>query len=131
MQYKKDFDEWNIIKQKRNTVNTQNLFFYEKEIWWCSVGVNIGSEQDGKGMTSTRPVLVFKKINERTFIAIPLTSNLKEDEQHIPFYFEYNLHTLIVSQLRILDTKRLIKRMGCISNYLHLKTKKTVASFMC
>lgn len=46
---KKDFDKWNnrkkIIDQKE--ISNQ-MFFNEREIWWGSLGVNIGYEQDGK-----------------------------------------------------------------------------------
>ena len=43
----KDFDAWN--KQKILLENTQrNISFHEREIWWCSLGLNIGDEQDRK-----------------------------------------------------------------------------------
>ena len=45
----KDFDKWNIIKKQVNTKEViRDLFFYEREVWWCSLGLNVGYEQDGK-----------------------------------------------------------------------------------
>ena len=43
---KKDFDNWNKEKKKINYKNT-NRFYHAREIWWCSLGVNVGFEQDG------------------------------------------------------------------------------------
>jgi len=60
MDYIKDFDNWNNIKKKLDK-SDQNQSFYEKEIWWCSVGINVGSEHDGKGNRFMRPVYILKK----------------------------------------------------------------------
>ena len=44
----KPFDQWNMMKKRleMRPVAT-SLFFYEREVWWCSVGINIGVETDG------------------------------------------------------------------------------------
>lgn len=43
----KDFDSWN--EQKKQLENTQKtVLFKEREIWWTSIGVNIGNESCGK-----------------------------------------------------------------------------------
>jgi hypothetical protein len=36
-------------------------FYHKREIWWCSLGVNVGFEQDGTGTNYDRPVLVICK----------------------------------------------------------------------
>lgn len=128
-EYKKDFDGWNIMKKKLNGRN-QELSFYEKEIWWCSMGVNVGSEEDGKGDRFLRPVYILKKISSKTFIGIPLTSILKEDYAHMSFYFDYCLSTAIISQIKVFDKKRLIEFIGTTSDYLHRKMKKTTVAFI-
>ena len=43
----KNFDTWNIKKKHVN--RGESRLYTEREIWWCSLGVNIGSEQDGSG----------------------------------------------------------------------------------
>ncbi|MBU2219125.1 hypothetical protein KKG15_01365 [Patescibacteria group bacterium] len=40
----KDFDAWNIQKKKIHS-RDEKILFHEREIWWCSLGVNIGFEQ--------------------------------------------------------------------------------------
>jgi len=129
MEYEKDFDDWNEVKKGIEKLQYRP-HFREKEIWWCCVGVNIGSEQDGKGKGYMRPVLILKKTSYRTFIGISITKTLREDSEHIAFYFEYDLHTMIINQIRNYDSKRLKNKMGTISNYLFDKTKKMTIRFL-
>ena len=42
----KDFNEWNELKKKINSRNP--IYVSERDIWFCSVGLNVGSEQSGK-----------------------------------------------------------------------------------
>jgi hypothetical protein len=42
----------------------------------------------------------------------------------VAFYFNYNLHTVIISQIKTFDCKRLTRKMGIISEYLYLKIEK-------
>ena len=45
MEYKKDFDKWN---EKKKTIDQKEIsdqtFFNEREIWWGSLGLNVGFE---------------------------------------------------------------------------------------
>ncbi len=129
MEYIKKFDKWNSLKKKLDEKD-QVWSFREKEIWWCSLGVNVGCEEDGKGKKFLRPVYVLNKVNSNRFIGIPITSTLKHDHLHVAFYFKYNLSTALLSQIRMLDRKRLVKKMGRTSDYLHNKMKKATADFI-
>lgn len=61
---KKDFDKWNIEKKIVDArVVNKNLFFYAREIWWCSTGLNVGVESNGKHDNFERPMLIVKKFN--------------------------------------------------------------------
>ena len=64
------FDVWNSLK-KDIDINNVDFSFSEKEIWWCSLGKNIGNEQDGKNRNFERPVLIFKKWNSEFFVGLP------------------------------------------------------------
>ncbi len=74
---KKDFDSWNILKKDLQK-SENKFFFHEREIWWCSIGVNVGFEQDGRSDTFERPVLVIKKFNQDIFLGLPMTSAQKD-----------------------------------------------------
>jgi len=59
--YIKRFDEW--IKQKKKLDShdsTDSLYVKEREVWWISIGVNVGAEIDGKNELFERPVLIFR-----------------------------------------------------------------------
>ena len=60
----KDFDRWNINKKRLHSQNVLH-FYHEREIWWCSLGVNIGFEQDGTGKNFDRPVIVVRGFNKK------------------------------------------------------------------
>ena len=129
MSYKKDFDNWNSVKKKLENVSLK-ISFSDKEIWWCSTGVNVGAENDGKGEMFTRPVYILKKINSKTFIGIPLTTQLREDIAHLSFYFDYEFHTALILQVKVFDKKRLVKNIGITSDYLHNNLKKATVAFI-
>jgi mRNA interferase MazF len=129
VEYKKDFNNWNLVKKEINN-RSQCFSFFEKEIWMCSIGVNVGSEEDGKGRLSLRPIYILKKINHRTFIGIPLTSKLRSDNDHVALYFNYDISTAIISQIRNFDRNRLFERMGIVSDYLHSKMKKATVAYI-
>lgn len=127
--YVKDFDQWNFLK-KRLDVSSRAISFCEKEIWWCCAGVNVGSEQDGKGDLFLRPVYILRKINSKTFVGIPLSTKLREDLEHKSFYFNDDVMTAKISQIKVFDKRRLSKRIGITSDYLHSKLKKATAAFI-
>lgn len=63
------------------------MLFKEREIWWRSIGTNIGTEEDGKNAHFERPVLVLRKFNRDIFLGLPLTSTRKDHRYH----FHYRL----------------------------------------
>ncbi|MDI9312720.1 MAG: type II toxin-antitoxin system PemK/MazF family toxin [Limnohabitans sp.] len=77
-----------------------------------SVGVNIGHEQDGKNESFERPVLVIRKFNSDSFIGVPLSTAIKENN---PFYFDFIYKgeriSVILSQIRLFSAKRLLRYM--------------------
>ncbi len=79
----KDFEKWNIRKIWIHKEKPR-VFFKERDVWWCSMGLNVGFEQDGKGDKFSRPILVFKKFNQEIFWGIPLTTKIKENKFYLP-----------------------------------------------
>src|SRR3972149_11433241 len=69
----KEFLKWHVLKSDldRQAVSAK---FQEREIWWCSLGCNIGYEQDGKHELFERPVLIVRKFNADLFWGLPLSS---------------------------------------------------------
>jgi mRNA interferase MazF len=110
----KDFDIWNEKKKAINR-DLSRIFCHPREIWWCSLGVNIGFEQDGTGEHFDRPVVVIKSFSRNVFWGVALTSKQKDGA----FYFSVGLvegreASVILSQVRLIDTKRLIRKGGVV-----------------
>jgi mRNA interferase MazF len=80
----KDFDLWNKQKKKLNAIEDEPVYFREGEIWWVHLGVNIGYEIDGKAANFARPVIVLRKYNKYSFLALPLTTSSKANPWKLP-----------------------------------------------
>lgn len=107
------FHKWSVLKINIHCTLTTSRYFKSRDIWWASLGVNIGSEEDGKNNNFERPVLVLKKFNEHLALIAPLSSKLKENNQyyHKILIISYN-NSVMISQIRIMSVKRLIRKMG-------------------
>ncbi len=53
----KRFDERNILKKKIHRQKGE-VFVKVREVWFAHLGVNVGNEEDGKGKSFQRPVLI-------------------------------------------------------------------------
>ncbi|MBI4093760.1 type II toxin-antitoxin system PemK/MazF family toxin [Candidatus Kaiserbacteria bacterium] len=129
----KDYKKWTPLKLTLNNTGESRLFFHPREIWYCHLGENIGFEQDGRGENFLRPVIVARKFNNEIFWGIPLTRTGKK----LPFYFAFTMEVdegrelsseesvAVLSQIRLIDAKRLRRLIGYISeaDFATLKTK--------
>ena len=123
---KKDFQKWHSRKTWLSNEKPR-VFFNERDVWWCSIGSNIGFEQDGKGGQFSRPVLVFKKFNNEVFWALPFTTKSKVGKFYFPARISnLGLQTVILSQLRLVDAKRLLTKMGIINKEDYTKIQKAI-----
>ena len=114
--YEKDFAVWSSKKQEINRRQVpRSFFFYEREIWWCSLGVNIGVEYDGKNENFERPVLIFHKFYGEMAWVFPMTSKEKSDPHNIRIEHDNRVSWICLSQIRTISTKRLIRKMGNVS----------------
>ena len=122
----KEFDNWNK-KKKLINMRKKRLYFREGDIWWMSIGVNIGYEIDGKSDGFSRPALIVKKYNQYSFLAVPLTSKKKQGT----YYFavgevDRKQAVAILSQLRNIDSLRLINKVGFLKIDILTQIKKTI-----
>lgn len=121
----KDFESWNTEK-KRIHQTEFNGFVHEREIWWCALGFNVGDEEDGKNDNFERPVLVLKKFNRRIVLTVPLTTKVKENPYYFPFTHADVKFAVILSQVRLLSTNRLTRRIRKIDNTLFAEIKEKI-----
>lgn len=109
----KKFNLWNNIKKYVHAEEVRPSF-NEGEIWFAQLGSNVGFEQDGVGKGFVRPILVLKKFNKEVLLAIPLTRTQKKHPYYYHFPFREDISVAILSQLRLIDAKRLLDRSGRI-----------------
>jgi len=119
--YIKHFDRWFKIKPHLDSLSKYPKF-QEGDVWWCHLGENVGHEECGKGNKFLRPVIIFKKFNSRIFFGIPTSSKLKDSPFYRPIIIKGIRVSVLMSQLRLFDVKRLLYKQGKISpselNYL-------------
>jgi mRNA-degrading endonuclease toxin of MazEF toxin-antitoxin module len=100
-------------------------------LWWCSLGLNVGFEQDGSGKKYDRPVLILKGFSKETCLVIPLTTSV----QHHPLRPSIGIvegkeaHALL-SQIRIIDTKRLIRKIGFLDKEMFETMRKAAKDLL-
>ena len=101
-----EFSEW--TKEKANLrYNGQipKFAIYNNFIYWCNLGINVGSEQN-----KLRPVLILKTSKNSPICTIlPLTSKRLQDK----FWFHIDLEevdsTVLVEQLKVVSKIRIAK----------------------
>ena len=122
----KDFDTWNTSKKQIDEV-AQRPVFREGEVWWCHLGLNVGVEMDGKNRAYTRPVVIMRKFNRYSFYGIPLTTKYQEnsDFYHV-FEFNNQKQAANLSQMRLIDARRLQRRMVDLSDEKFEAIKKAL-----
>lgn len=125
----KDFDKWN---ERKKEINREKPHYYrERDIRWCSLGINIGFEQDGTSKTHSRPVLIIRGFSQHVCLAVPLTTSKKKN----PYHFEIGIiegkeSFAILSQIRLIDTKRLQDRLLILNEDKFKEIKKAIRNLI-
>lgn len=115
MDIQKPFDRWIMLKKRLDAkVFNRDRFFHEREIWWSSIGINIGVEIDGKNEYFERPVLIVKKFNGHMLWVVPLTSKYREGPYFIKVHHGKRESFACLAQLRVTSSKRLLWKVGSV-----------------
>jgi mRNA interferase MazF len=125
----KKFDEWNEIK-KAVHARPDNFGVHEREIWWLSLGVNIGVEMDGKHKSFERPVLVLRKFNRQMVWVLPTTSRGKDERFYEKFLFGGREYFVALTQPRTVSTKRFLRKIGMMSKSDFERIQQKIAGFV-
>lgn len=110
--YPKRFTEWIKLKEKLHLTNTKTPFLREGDIWWTSVGENVGYEIDGKSSLFSRPVIVLRKLARGFFFGIPTTTQEKKGSWFVPFRQGGVSMNACLHQVRAIDSRRLSSKLG-------------------
>lgn len=115
---KKEFNRWNDLKKALQ--EEKGRLYSVREIWWCKLGVNIGSEQDGKGENFLRPCIIVRSFGSDTCLVVPLTTSDKLHYLRFPLgQISGKAASANLSQFRLIDTKRLVEKIGFLENGIY------------
>lgn len=121
----KRFLEWIGVKQKLDAYDFHPPFLNVGDMWWCSVGENVGVEASGKGRDFTRPVIVLKKFGRLAFFGIPTTTNTdRNGAWYVHFKHKGVDGVAMLTQARMFSYKRLSTKMGRLDDEDYKKVKE-------
>ncbi len=115
LDYIKAFQDWCKLKIAP-WGKSSKIVFKQSDIWWCSLGMNLGEEIFGKGVKFTRPVLVFRKFTSNSFLGLPLTAQEKQGSWYVGITIHGEKSYVMLNQARILDKKRLTNRIATLDD---------------
>lgn len=119
------FAYWTKAKIHIHASEIKN-FPRERQVWWASLGQNIGVEINGKNQTFERPVLVVKRYNDQFSLIVPISSKIKDGKYYLPFTNPRgDQNVVVLSQLRAISNKRFIRKIGKIDSvdYKNVKAR--------
>ncbi len=91
----------------------------------------MGFEQDGTGNQYSRPVLIVKGFSRHVCLVVPLTTSVKSNKYHVRLGLIGEREACaIISQLRLIDTKRLDQRIVTLDRNIFEKVKKSVKDML-
>lgn len=110
----KRFWEWIELKQGLHKSEHKPPFVSERDLWWASLGENIGSEMNGKSSRFSRPVLVLKKLAHGFYLVAPTTTQVREGSWYVHVQMQGQDEYVCLNQIRTIDYRRLSSRLGQI-----------------
>ena len=113
------------LKKKIHIDARRPTGYKEREVWWAYLGENVGSEEDGKGRQFSRPILILRGFSRDLFWGVPLSTTTKRGQYYHELQLNEKTSVALISQIRTLDTSRLIRKYGFISkkDFLDINTK--------
>jgi mRNA interferase MazF len=128
----KDYRDWFELKPKIDSAsNLLPASPKEGEIWWCSIGMNIGTEIDGKNDLYDRPVLVIRVFNEGHLVIVPIRSNRPSNPSFsTQISFNGRLSYALLSQIRAVSSKRFQRYICTVSPALFQNIIHSIKSLL-
>lgn len=121
----KDFDKWNEVKKGTNAEEPR--LYTMREIWWCRLGVNVGFEQDGSERLFLRPVVIVRAFGPNICLILPLTASKQKHPLRISVGdVQGRQASALLSQMRIIDTRRLVEKVGFMDKQVFAELKKAL-----
>ncbi len=122
--------DWMRLKFDIN-LSDKSVFPNKKEIWWASLGQNIGVEINGKHTRFERPVLVVHVFNSESILVVPITTKVKYGKYIHEFLTSFNeKRSANLSQIRTISTKRLVRKLEILNDVDYDQIIFKICSFL-
>lgn len=112
----KDFVRWLKLKEELHGRQQTPPLVSERDIWWASVGENVGSEINGKSQLFSRPVIIYKKLSHGFYFVIPTTTQKKNGSWFVSFRQQGKEMSACLHQSRAMDHRRLSSKLGTLDD---------------
>lgn len=112
----KEFARWIGLKEKLHFGTHRPPLVSEGDIWWASVGENVGSEINGKSGLFSRPVIILKKLAHGFYFVVPTTTRDRQGTWYVPFRQRDREMVACLHQARAIDYRRLSSRLGTLDD---------------
>jgi len=127
----KDYKIWMPVKANINNNDSFPRGYKEREVWYASIGENVGFEEEGKGKKFDRPVLILRAFSRNLCCIIPLSTTSKRGKFYCAFDGKTGkISVALLSQIRVIDTMRLRHKIGITDKKDFDKIKKRVIDLM-
>lgn len=120
------FNHWSKLKIDIHLNKSRVIYFKEKQIWWASIGQNIGVEANGKNKNFERPVIILKKFNSEACLVVTLSTKERVGRYYLELDEGTSRRSFVnLSQIKLMSSKRLIRKIGevCIQDFTQIKSK--------
>jgi mRNA interferase MazF len=112
----KRFLEWFGVKQRLHEAQHDPPLVSEGDIWWASVGENVGSEINGKSALFSRPVVIYKKLSHGFYFVVPTTTQERAGTWFVGFRQQDKAMLACLHQARSIDHRRLSSKLGTMDD---------------
>jgi len=120
----KQFDSWIQKKISIDCSTHRPPYVSEGDIWWASVGENVGSEVNGKSELFSRPVIVYRKLAHGFYFVIPTSTKDKKGSWYVPYQQRDVANVACLHQSRAIDHRRILSKLGTLDDADFLRIKK-------
>lgn len=125
----KNFDAWNEIKKKTDA--EQPRLYTVREVWWCRLGVNVGTEQNGRGDKFLRPVVILRGFGPDACLVVPLTTSTRAHQLRVAVgMIDGRSARANLSQIRVVDTRRLVEKIGFLERDIFANIRKAARGLL-
>ena len=108
----KHFKKWLSLKSNLDALRFKPPFVSNGDIWWASIGENVGSEISGKSKLFSRPVIVIKKLSHGFYFVVPTTTSKRDGSWYVKIRQQEKEMRACLHQARSIDFRRLSNKLG-------------------